>query len=185
MTAQRPGVDVLHRDVELLGKEPAEARRVENAGHADDLVLGEAGEFLQRPDHRVERIGDADDEGVRGMRLDAFADRFHHLQVDADQVVAAHAGLAGNARGDDADIRILDGGIVVRAGDGDVLAEDRRGLVDIQRLALGNALGDIEQDDVAQFLARRNMGPACRRSCRRRSGRFSRRDMGLSGKWAL
>jgi hypothetical protein len=51
-------------DLELLGEEMAEARAVEHAGHADDLVVRQAGEFAQRPDHRVERVGDADDEGV-------------------------------------------------------------------------------------------------------------------------
>ena len=51
--------------LELLGEEVAEARAVEHAGHADDHVVRQAGEFAQRPDHRVERVGDADDEGVR------------------------------------------------------------------------------------------------------------------------
>jgi hypothetical protein len=69
------GVHVFNRDAGLFGEEVAEARRVEHAGHADDLVVRQAREFLQRPDHRVERIGDADDEGVRGVLLDALADR--------------------------------------------------------------------------------------------------------------
>ena len=58
--------------------------------------------LVQRPDHGVERIGDADDEGVGRVLLDALADRLHHLEVDAEQVVAAHAGLARHAGGDDA-----------------------------------------------------------------------------------
>ena len=95
MAAEHEGGDVLDRDADLLGEEVAEARAVEHAGHADDLVVRQAGEFAQRPDHRVERIGDADDEGVGRMRLDALADRLHHLEVDAEQIVAAHARLAG------------------------------------------------------------------------------------------
>ena len=33
----------------------------------------QAAELLQRPDHRVERVGDADDESVGRVRLDALA----------------------------------------------------------------------------------------------------------------
>ena len=86
---------------------------VEHAGHADHHVVRQAGEFAQRPDHGVERVGDADDEGVRGVRLDALADRLHDLQIDAEQVVAAHARLARHAGGDDADVGAGDVGIVV------------------------------------------------------------------------
>ena len=64
VAAEHEGGDVLDRDVELLGEEIAEARRVEHAGHADHLVVRQAGDLLQRPDHGVERVGDADDEGV-------------------------------------------------------------------------------------------------------------------------
>ncbi len=102
MAAEHEGVDVLDRDLEFIGEEMLEAGRVENTGHADELVGGNAGEFLQRPDHHIERVGDADDEGIRRVRLEAFADRLHDLEVDADEVIAAHAGLAGNASGDDA-----------------------------------------------------------------------------------
>ena len=136
----------------------AEARRIEHAGHADDHVVRQAGEFAQRPDHRVERVGDADDEGVGGIGLDALADRLHHLEVDAEQVVAAHARLAGDAGGDDDHVGAGDVGIVVGAGDLGVEAFDRAALRQVERLALGNALDDVEQDDVAQFLLRGEMG---------------------------
>jgi hypothetical protein len=86
--------------------------------------------------------------------LDALADGLHDLQVDADQVVAAHARLAGNTRRDDAYVGARDVGVVVGALEGDVGADDGGGLGDIERLALGRALGDVEQDDVAQRFAR-------------------------------
>ena len=35
-----------------------------------------------------------DHEGIRGEFLDALADRFHDLEVDAQKVITAHAGLA-------------------------------------------------------------------------------------------
>ena len=158
VTAQGPGVDVLHRDAGLLGQEIGEAGRVQNAGHADDLLLGQARELLQGPDHGVERVGDADDEGVGGVGLDALADGLHDLQVDADQVVAAHARLARHAGGDDADVGARDVGVVVGALQGHVLAEDGRGLGDVQGLALRRAFGDVEQDHVAQGFARGHVG---------------------------
>ena len=119
--------------------------------------MRQAGEFAQRPDHRVERVGDADDEGAGRVRLDALADRLHHLQIDAEQIVAAHSRLAGDAGGDDDDVGALDVGIVVRALEGDVEALDRAALGEVERLALGDALDDVEQDDVAQLLRRREM----------------------------
>ena len=66
------------------------------------------------PDHGVERVGDDDDEGVGRVLLDALADLLDDLGVDAEQIVAAHAGLARHARGDDDDV-----------GAGDVLVVDR------------------------------------------------------------
>jgi hypothetical protein len=89
--------------------------------------------------------------------LDALADGLHDLQIDADQVVAAHARLARHAGGDDADVGARDVGIVIGTLEGDVGADHGGGLGDVQRLALGGALGDVEQDDVAQRLARGHM----------------------------
>ena len=84
--------------------------------------------------------------------LDAGADLLHHLDVDADEVIAAHAGLARHARRHDAHVRALDVGVGVRALEVAVEALDRTRLRDIERLALGQALRDVEEDDVAQFL---------------------------------
>ena len=86
------------------------------------------------------------------MRADAVADRLHDLCVRADQVVAAHARLARHPGGDDHDVRAGDRRIVRRAGVIGVEAHDRRGLGDVERLAAGHAVYDVEQDDVAQFL---------------------------------
>ena len=133
------------------GEEGGEARAVEHARHADDPVVRQAREFAQRPDHRVERVGDADHEGVGGVLLDALADRLHHLEVDAEKVVAAHPRLARHAGGDDDHVGAGDVGIIVGAGDLRVEALDRAALADVERLALRNALGDVEQDDVAHF----------------------------------
>ena len=108
-------MDIGNRHAGFLAEEIGKARTVQHACHADHFFRVEPGELLQRPDHRVERIGDTDHECVRAVGLQALADRFHDLQVDAEQIIAAHAGLAGNTRCHDADICILDVGIIVRA----------------------------------------------------------------------
>ena len=89
--------------------------------------------------------------------LDAGADRVHHLEIDAEEVVAAHAGLARDARGDDDDIGACDGRIVARAGEPRVEALDWARLREIKRLSLRNAVDDVEEDDVAELLHRGKM----------------------------
>ena len=151
MAAERHRAHVLHRHVEFVGEEIAEARRVEHARHADHHVLRQAAALLQRPHHGVERIGDADDERVRRVFLDAGADLIHHLEIDAEQVVAAHAGLARHAGGDDAHVGAFDALIGVGAAIFGVEAFDRRGLRDVERLALRDALHDVEHHDIAEL----------------------------------
>ena len=141
----------------FVGQEVAETGAVQHPGHADDLFRLDAGEFLQRPDHGIERIGDADDERIRRILLDAFADRGHHFQIDADQIVAAHARLARHAGGDDHHIGALDVGIVLGALEFGIKAFDGTGLGQIQRFALGQTFGNVEDHDIAQFLDRRQM----------------------------
>src|SRR5688500_6405080 len=53
---------------------------------------------------------------------------------------------------------ICDVGIVVAALERDVEAFDRAALGEVERLALGDALDDVEQDDVAELLRRGEMG---------------------------
>ena len=86
------------------------------------------------------------------MLADGGADRLHDAGVDADQVVAAHAGLAGNARGNDHDIGARNDRIVAAAGHLGVEAFDRGRLCDVQRLAVRHAFRDVEHGDVAKFL---------------------------------
>src|SRR5206468_5320848 len=99
--------------------------------------------------HGVERVGDADDERARGMLLDPLAYRLHHLEVDAEQIVAAHPWLASDAGGDDAHIGARDVGVIAGALETGVEVIDRAGLRDVERLALRNALRNVEQDDIA------------------------------------
>ena len=84
--------------------------------------------------------------------LDAGADLLHHLEIDAEQIVAAHAGLARHAGGDDAHVGALDRLVGVGAGEAGIEAFDRRRLNEVERLALRHAFHDVEQDDVAELL---------------------------------
>ena len=84
--------------------------------------------------------------------LDAGADLLHHLEIDVEQIVAAHARLARHAGGDDADIGAFDRLVGVGAGEAGVEIVDRRGSGDVERLALRHALHDVEHDDVAELL---------------------------------
>jgi hypothetical protein len=100
----------------------------------------------------------ADHEGVRRVLLDAVADRRHDLEVDAQEVVAAHAGLARHAGGDDHHVRALDVRIVLGAAVLGVEPVNGRGLGDVETFALGDAFGDVEEHHVPQFLQADEVG---------------------------
>ena len=73
VAAEHHGAHVLDRDVGSSARKRAKRAEFEHAGHADHLVGRQAGGLLQRPHHGIERIGDADDEGVGRVLLDAGA----------------------------------------------------------------------------------------------------------------
>ena len=107
---------------------------------------------MQRPHHRVQRIGDADHEGIRRVFLDAGANLLHHLEIDVEQIVAAHAGLRGTPA------------VTMHTSAPSIASYefvpvnwasksfDRRGLGDVERLALRDAFHDVEHHDVAELL---------------------------------
>ena len=77
-------------------------------------------------------------------------DRADDPGVLRQQVVAAHPGLAGEAGGDDDDVGAGRVGVVVGADDPGVVADDRRRLGEVEALALGQALDDVDEDDVGE-----------------------------------
>ncbi len=158
MTAEDEGGHIFHRDVEFLREEIAQAGRVEHAGHADNHRRRQPGELLQRPYHRIERVGDADDECVARVFADAGADLLHHFEIDLEKIVAAHAGLARHARGHHDHVGALDRLVGLRAREAHVIAVDGRGLRDVERLAVGNTFLDIEEHDVAELFHSDEMG---------------------------
>ena len=157
MAAKHHRRHVLGAHVELLGEEEAEPRRIEDAGHADHLVARQPARLLQRPDHGVERVGDADDEGFRRVFAQARANLLHDLEVDLEEIVAAHAGFPRHAGGDDHHIGVLDLGIFVGALDFRAVFLDRRGLRQVERLALRHAVDHVEQHDFAEVPEARKM----------------------------
>src|SRR6185503_15650746 len=113
VAAEYHRLDVFHRDVQRLGEEAPVAGGIEDAGHADHALPGEPGDFLGHPAHDVERVGDHDHGCLRRMLLDLLALRLHDFHVGPDQVVAAHAGLPGDARGHDEEVTPRGGRVVV------------------------------------------------------------------------
>ena len=126
--AEHHRLDVAHRDVERLGEERAVARRVEHAGHADHALAREAGDLHRDVAHHVERVRDDDDDRVRRGLRDVLGDRLHDAGVRVEQVVAAHARLAGDAGRDDDDVGARRFVVAVGADDARVEQLDRRRL---------------------------------------------------------
>ena len=138
--------------------ETAEAGRVEHAGHAHDALLGKAGLRADEVGHDVERIADDDDDGLGRVFLHVVGHAADDLGVLEQEIVAAHAGLARQAAGDDDDIGTGVIGGIVGAFDVAVEAFEAGRLHHVERLALRHALDDVVQDDVAQFLFRQTLG---------------------------
>ena len=152
MAAEDEGRDVFHGDLELFRDEGLETGRVQHAGHADDTLAREAGLLERGLRHRVERVGDDDDDAVGRVRDDLAHHAAHDAEVGVQQVVAAHAGLAWNAGSDDNDVGVGGVGVVVCADDLAVALFDGHGLEKIERLALRHAFNDVDEDDIGKFL---------------------------------
>ncbi len=115
VSAEDEGVDVFDADFQFLGDEGAEAGGIEHAGHADHALAREAAELVGGLGHGVERVGDDDEDAVRRVLHDLADHIAHDLVVGVEQVVAAHAGLARDAGGDDDDVGVGGVGVVVGA----------------------------------------------------------------------
>ena len=154
MPAQNKCGYVFDRHVKFISEEVTEASAVQNASHADDFVMRQARKFAQGPDHRVQRIGDADHKRIGAIGFDAFANGLHHFEVDADEVIAAHPRLARNTGGNDHNIAACDIGVIIGALKVAVKAINGGSLRQIERLTSGHSLGDIEQDNIAHLFHR-------------------------------
>ena len=152
VAAEDEGGHVFDADFQFIGDEGAEAGGIEHAGHADDALAGESAELVGGLRHGVERIRDDDQDAV-GRILHHFADdRLHDVVIGVEQVVAAHAGLARDAGGDDDDVGVRGVFVVVGAGDVGVALLDGHGLEQVESFALRDAFDDVDENDVGEFL---------------------------------
>jgi len=131
-------------------------RGIEHAGHAHHAVLGKAADAIRGLHHGIERIGDHDEYRAGRELDDVLDDGFDDLVIRAQQIVAAHAGLAREAGGDHDDVAVR-GLAVIAAGGGDagdarVRARDRGRFEHVERFAGGRAFNDIREDDVGEFV---------------------------------
>ena len=147
MAAQHHRLDILDGDVQRLGEEGAVARRVEHTGHADHPLAREPCDLLRHPAHHVERVRHHDDDRLWAVLLDLLRDLLHDVGVSADQVVAAHAGLARDPRRNDHELAPRRRGVVVGADHARVESFDRRRLPLVEGFALGHALDHVDEDD--------------------------------------
>src|SRR5690606_26117902 len=108
--------------------------------------------------HRIKRVGDDDDECVRGMFLDALTNLGHDLGIDADEVITAHTRFAGHTGSHDNDISACDVLIVTGALEVGIKHVDGGGFSNVERLALWHAINDVEKDDVAKLFQADQVG---------------------------
>ena len=86
------------------------------------------------------------------MLADPGAHCVHDLDVDPEQIIAAHPRLARHTGCDDDHIGTGEVGVVAGPHHGGIEAFHRGCFSDIQRLAFGDAIGEIEQHNVAEVL---------------------------------
>src|SRR5215210_6171765 len=123
--------DVAHGDLKLFGYERAVAGRIEDASHADHPLAGEPARLHRHVAHRVERVGDDDEDRLRRMLYDLFRNAGHDVLVRLEQIVTAHSRLAGAAASYDHHVRACGLLVIVGARYVGVVAEDRATLQDV------------------------------------------------------
>ena len=119
--------------------------------------LRPARDVLRDVAHRVERVRDDDQDRVGRRCDDGLGDRLDDLLVRRHEVVTAHPGRARQPRGDHDDRRAGALVVAVRADDARLEPEHRAHLVDVERLALRQALLDVDEDDVRVVALREHL----------------------------
>ena len=161
VAAQHHAVDVRRRSRiagfrQSDGQVIAETAAVEHAALTENAVARQSRILERQVRHGVHRVGD-DDEVRIGRELQSLIDdALDDLRVDADQILAAHARLARHAGRDDDDLGSRRRGVAVRivrqsrdALHRRVKVQHVRRLHDVDGLALGHALLDVNEDDLA------------------------------------
>src|SRR5262249_21972126 len=140
--------------VKAAGNDGRETAGFEFHRHADYAFPRKSTELISSLRHRIERVRDHNQDAIRGV-LHHFAHYgLHDPVIRVEQIVAAHAGLARDAGGNDDDVGIRRIFVVVRATDVGVTFFDRHRLKQVEALPLWHTLDYVDQDDVRQFLGR-------------------------------
>src|SRR5918992_341895 len=157
VAAEHERLHVLDGRACLPRDERPEARRVEDAGLAEDALLRQSGSRLRPRAHGVGGVRQHDHDRLGRLRDRLLGDRADDRLVLRHQVVAAHPGLARQAGGDHDHVRAGRLLVAVRPGDRRLEAEDRAHLVDVERLALRQALLDVGEHDVGVVAPREHL----------------------------
>src|SRR5258708_37461680 len=113
MPTQYIGLHVAHGYIQLLRNKRAEACSIQHTGHAYHAITWETANVVSKLSHRIQRIGDHDDDAIWRAADDLPGYLRNNLLVLLDEVIAAHAGLARKARGDYRTIRIAGVRIII------------------------------------------------------------------------
>src|SRR5918992_651176 len=108
--------------------------------------------------HRVERVRDDNQRRLPRPLRHLARDRTGDAFVRRDEVVPAHVAGAWDAGGDHDELGALRLVVAVRADDVWLVREHGPGLVQVECLALGQPLLDVDQDDVGVVAARDLLG---------------------------
>ena len=143
--------------VECLGEIITETAAVEHAAHADDAVARKSRGLECKIGHRIHRVGDDDEDRIRGMLQRLLHNTLDDLCVDTDKLLTRHARLTRKAGGNDDNIGICRRSVVIRNTlDRRVKAERMRALHHVHCLALGDTLFDVDKDNLTRKLLERN-----------------------------
>ena len=151
MTTEGHCGDILDGHIQFPSDKSGKTGGIKHTGLAHNTLRRETGNFLAQGDHGVKRIGDDDDEGIRGILLDAFRNRSHNLGVNFNQIITAHAGLTRQTCSDDNNIRTFDILVIVGSGHTDIKTIDRGSLCNIQSFSLRHVFDDVKQNDITQL----------------------------------
>ena len=100
--------------------------------------------------HGVQRIGDDDQDAIRGVFDGLLHGVLHDLVVGPQQVVAAHAGFARKPRGQDHNVGVGRRFVAVATGYPDIDSGYRYGFQDVQPFALRYTFHNVHHDHVGQ-----------------------------------
>ena len=151
MSAKNKSGHIFNRHIKFFRQEQAEACRVKNTSHANNLVGRQARCLLQNTNHHIKRVGDTNHKSIRTMILDASTNLMHHLGVDTNQIVAAHAWLARHTSGHNHHITSSQRGIIIGTRRICVKTLNRACLRNIKRLALRDTFGNIKKHHIAKL----------------------------------